>query len=160
MTLPILSFIVSLSHYSTGTFVKPSHTHNNNSPTTPLEVREVQCNDESLFPGHRDISPAKQEAYSAKFCQNFGYIPGQMNSNTTGVSEKYDLYDWIDVHIYYLFSIDWILGYALDADPSQDINWPTTTAEEGKRLRQDVCYIRLTDWDKIGLHYADKCKKD
>ena len=124
MPLPILSFIVSLSHYSTGTFVKPSHTHNNNSPTTPLEVREVQCNDESLFPGHRDISPAKQEAYSAKFCQSFGYIPGQMNSNMTGVSEKYDVYDWIDVHIYYLFSIDWILGYALDADPSQDINWP------------------------------------
>lgn len=127
MALLILGFIMSLSHCSTGTYVNPPHPHINNSPTTPLEVGEVQCNDESLFPGHRDISPAKQEAYSIKFCQNFGYVPGQMDPDTTGVSEKYDVYDWIDVHIYYLFSIHWIPGCALEADPSQDINWPVGT---------------------------------
>lgn len=90
-------------------------------PETPLQLKDVVCEDENDFPGHGDVSPQSQAGYAESFC---GGDLAESRSKTLGPDDdpmeelKRDGGD-----ISYNYSISWIEGCKTEVD-KQYIQWP------------------------------------
>ncbi|KAF7557904.1 hypothetical protein G7Z17_g214 [Cylindrodendrum hubeiense] len=91
------------------------------TPETPLESKDVVCENEDDFPGHGDIDSTYQYGFAQSFC-----TPDPGDDKTTSIGPGDDPVE--DVRsdgggIHYSYSVSWIDGCVTEVD-TQSMQWP------------------------------------
>lgn len=113
----------STTETPTSTTEEPTETP---TPTTPLEVGDIECHDEADFPGHADINPGAQDEFST----DFSGLEGPNGSDELSAdSEPIELNIKDDDDISYQYSVSWVSGCVTTVD-SQNFRFPLGLASE------------------------------